>query len=229
MKAFTFLLFTFLSFNSLSAETINSPTVNAMPEKLVAEADIQENTQLLFKTSKGNFSVELFNADAPATTKNFIAYVNSGFYSNTLFHRVIPSFMVQGGGFIDGMVQKSTQAPVKNESLSGRSNERGTLAMARTNDPHSATSQFFINVNDNWNLDAKGSQHGYTVFGEVTSGMDIVDNIVNVPTTRVNHYRDVPKQDILILSIEIVTVEKTAVPKSAMPEIKTAEMSGENE
>jgi len=181
-----------------------SGTVGAEETVATETAAVEASPQVVIETTLGSFTLELYPDDAPATVENFLQYVDSGFYENTLFHRVIPGFMAQGGGFTKGMVQKATKNPVKNESMTGRSNERGTIAMARTNDPDSATSQFFVNVKDNWSLDAKGPQHGYTVFGAVTSGMDVVDKIVNVPTTSKNYFRDVPKEDVVILSTKRV-------------------------
>jgi peptidyl-prolyl cis-trans isomerase A (cyclophilin A) len=154
---------------------------------------------LVFETSLGNFEVELFEKEAPVSSENFLAYVDDGFFDGVIFHRVIPGFMIQGGGFEPGMKQKKTKAPIKNEATNGLKNLRGTLSMARTNVVDSGTSQFFINVVDNDGLDHTGpSNYGYAVFGKVTSGMDVVDQIVNVPTTSRAGHRDVPATDVVV-------------------------------
>ena len=153
-------------------------------------------------TSKGEIVVELYPDKAPQTVKSFLAYVNEKFYDGTIFHRVIPGFMIQGGGFTPDMSQKATHAPVKNEADNGLSNVRGSIAMARTSDPHSASSQFFINLKDNTFLDRAQSQDGwgYTVFGKVVSGMDAVDAIAAVPTGRKAGMGDVPTQTVSVTS-----------------------------
>jgi peptidyl-prolyl cis-trans isomerase A (cyclophilin A) len=154
---------------------------------------------VLLDTSFGQIEVELDPVKAPISSKNFLEYVDSGFYNNTIFHRVIPGFMVQGGGFTDQMAQKQTKDPIRNEASNGLNNVRGTLAMARTSDPNSATSQFFINVADNDFLNP-GRDRGYAVFGKVTKGMDVVDQIVNSPTTIKKGMRDVPADPVYIKS-----------------------------
>ncbi|MGE0071559.1 MAG: peptidylprolyl isomerase [Thiomonas sp.] len=152
-----------------------------------------------FVTSMGDFVVQLDPARAPKTVANFLDYVKSGFYKGTIFHRVIPGFMVQGGGFTADMQQKPTRPPIALESQNGLRNLRGTIAMARTADPNSATSQFFINVVDNPSLDyPQPDGHGYAVFGKVVSGMDVIDKIVAVPTKSVGPYQDVPVKPIVI-------------------------------
>jgi len=162
---------------------------------------------LRFKTTVGDFTVELFTKEAPESSANFLKYVDDGHYDGTLFHRVIPNFMIQGGGFAAGMEQKSTRPPIRNEATNGLENLRGTLAMARTNDIHSATAQFFINLVDNDFLNHSPGNYGYAVFGRVTSGMDIVDAIAGVPTTRRRGHGDVPVDEVVVLS---VTRETTA-------------------
>jgi cyclophilin family peptidyl-prolyl cis-trans isomerase len=154
-------------------------------------------------TSKGTNRIALEADKAPVSTKNFLDYVRSGHYDGTIFHRVIPGFMAQGGGFDPQMKQKEVRAPIRNESTNGLSNRRGTLAMARTNDPNSATAQFFVNVVDNPRLDSSGGQPGYAVFGEVIEGMDVVDRIVNVQTTTRGMYQNVPSAPILIKSATV--------------------------
>lgn len=166
------------------------------------------NTTVQMKTTVGDVQIELFDDKAPISTANFKKYVTSNFYKGTIFHRVIPNFMVQGGGFSTQMQEKPTLPPIKNEASNGLSNKRGTLAMARTNDPNSASSQFFINVVDNKFLDAAPGNIGYAVFGKVTKGMDVVDKMVKVPTTQVSYYSDVPVKPIVILDVKILPKKK---------------------
>lgn len=164
---------------------------------------------LTFRTSAGDFTAELFTKEAPESAANFLRYVDDGFFDGTLFHRVIPGFMIQGGGFTSGLERKETRAPIRNEATNGLENLRGTLAMARTNDIHSATSQFFINLVDNDFLNHGGGNYGYAVFGRVISGMEIVDAIASVATTRRRGHDDVPAQDVVMLS-----VRSEATPRS---------------
>ncbi len=160
------------------------------------------NPEVIIKTSQGDIIVRLFRDKSPATVENFLAYVESGHYNGTIFHRVIPQFMIQGGGFTPQMQEKETGDPVANESKNRLHNTRGTLAMARTNDPDSATAQFFINHRNNLRLDWAPGRPGYTVFGEVVDGMAVVDYIAMVPTQKVGPYGDVPVEPIIIESIE---------------------------
>lgn len=163
-----------------------------------------DNQKVDLETSKGKIVLELYADKAPQTVKNFLAYVDSGYYDGTIFHRVIPDFMIQGGGFTAEMKKKSTQPPIQNEADNGLSNERGTIAMARTRDPHSATAQFFINTKDNDFLNHKGKYPqgwGYAVFGRVVEGMGVVDAISNVKTLTRGGYRDVPAEPIVITQI----------------------------
>jgi cyclophilin family peptidyl-prolyl cis-trans isomerase len=154
---------------------------------------------LVFETTLGNFEVELFEKEAPISAKNFQEYVDEGFFDGVLFHRVIPGFMIQGGGFEPGMKQKKVKAPIKNEATNGLKNKRGTLSMARTNVVDSATAQFFVNLVDNDFLDHTGpSNYGYAVFGKVTSGMDVVDKIAQVATTNRAGHQNVPAADVVI-------------------------------
>ncbi|MBW2244958.1 MAG: peptidylprolyl isomerase [Deltaproteobacteria bacterium] len=159
------------------------------------------NPVVILTTSKGTIEIELDTENAPISSENFLAYVDSGHFDGTIFHRVIPGFMVQGGGFTADMNQKSTQASIENEATNGIKNERGTLSMARTSDVNSATSQFFINVADNKFLDHTSPDprgYGYAVFAKVTSGMDVVDAIVAVPTGNHGGHGDVPNEAITI-------------------------------
>ena len=161
--------------------------------------------QVLFKTTKGDFVVELDEVKAPKSVENFLTYVKSGFYSGTIFHRVINGFMVQGGGFTKDMQEKQTRPPIEIESQNGLKNYKYTIAMARTNDPNSATSQFYVNVKDNAMLDYPSRDgFGYTVFGKVISGMATIDEIKFAQTTMRNRMTDVPVEPIIIQSATIV-------------------------
>ena len=160
------------------------------------------NTIVVLETSKGNIEIELFEKEAPITTRNFLDYVNDGFYDDLIFHRVIDGFMIQGGGFDKDMNEKETKAPIKNEAANGLKNTRGTIAMARTMVVDSATAQFFINVADNNFLDHKDESaqgYGYAVFGKVVKGMDVVDAIKSVQTHSVGMFDDVPVEPVVII------------------------------
>ena len=158
------------------------------------------------ETSTGDMVIELNERAAPVTVKNFLGYVEEGFYNGTIFHRVIPGFMAQGGGFTKKMVQKQTRDPIVNEADNGLKNERGTIAMARTGDPDSATAQFFINHKDNDFLDyVENGNPGYAVFGKVTEGMDVVDEIAAVETTARAGMQDVPVEPVVIESARVVS------------------------
>jgi cyclophilin family peptidyl-prolyl cis-trans isomerase len=164
-------------------------------------------TQVLMKTSMGDMMIELDSSAAPITVRNFLEYVNDGFYAGTIFHRVINGFMIQGGGMDKNLKSRPNNDPIINEASNGLKNERGTLAMARTADPDSATSQFFINHKDNDFLDYSGptpDKIGYAVFGRVTEGMDVVDAIAEAKTTSQGYYDDVPAEPIEILSVSVV-------------------------
>ncbi|MBL8796127.1 MAG: peptidyl-prolyl cis-trans isomerase [Planctomycetia bacterium] len=154
---------------------------------------------VVMETSKGPVVIELYPDKAPITVKNFLDYVDAGFYDGTIFHRVIPDFMIQGGGFTPNMQEKRTRDPIQNESGNGLSNTIGTLAMARTNNPHSATAQFFINVNDNSRLDNQCG--GYCVFGKVIDGLDVVHKIRTVPTDSIGGHENVPVEAVIIQSV----------------------------
>ncbi len=166
-----------------------------------------DNPKVEMETSKGKFVIELLPEKAPETVKNFLNYVGAKFYDGTIFHRVIPNFMIQGGGFTSDMKRKSAGAPIKNEADNGLKNERGTIAMARTGDPHSATAQFFINTvnNDFLNHKSKTQQGwGYVVFGKVITGMDVVDAISSLKTVTRGMYGDVPAETIEIRSAGVL-------------------------
>ena len=175
--------------------------VVVMAVSFTAIAD--DNPRVDLETSKGKIVLELYADKAPQTVKNFLAYVDAGHYNGTIFHRVIPDFMIQGGGFTANMKQKRTQPPIRNEADNGLRNQRGTIAMARTQDPHSASAQFFINTKDNDFLNHKSKTPqgwGYAVFGRVVEGMGVVDAISHVKTVTRGRYRDVPGESISSLA-----------------------------
>ncbi len=166
-----------------------------------------ENTKVRMETNKGTIVLELYNDKAPQTVENFVAYAQNGFFDGTIFHRVIPDFMIQGGGFTTDMSQKKTRQPIKNEANNGLKNEVGTIAMARTSNPHSATAQFFINVKDNHflNFSAETQQGwGYAVFGKVTEGMDVVDSIEQVSTGNHGMHQNVPLEPVVIQKVTVI-------------------------
>ena len=190
-----------------------APAKAAAPAKKAPEAPASEAdktaSKVLIKTNLGEMTVELYPDKAPKTVENFLAYVNGKFYDGTVFHRVIDNFMIQGGGFTPDLRQKATRPAIANEAKNGLSNTRGTLAMARTGDPNSATAQFFINVVDNPRLDytsdANGSTWGYCVFGKVISGLDVVDKIKAVPTGAQGPFKsDVPTTPVVIEKISVI-------------------------
>ncbi|MBT3279046.1 MAG: peptidyl-prolyl cis-trans isomerase [Phycisphaerales bacterium] len=165
---------------------------------------MSETTTIVIETTLGTIEADLDGAAAPKTVANVLSYVDDGFYDGTIFHRVIPGFMVQGGGMTAGMDEKSNNAPVQNEADNGLKNGRGTLAMARTNDPHSATSQFFINLKDNGFLDHQSPSPqgwGYCVFGKVTAGLDVIDAIAAVATGNKGFHQDVPVEDVVMTKV----------------------------
>ena len=168
---------------------------------LLLAASLSQAETILIKTSKGDMTAELFTEKSPISVKNFLSYVDSGFYNGVIFHRVIDGFMIQTGGFGADMKRKPAMAPITNESNNYLMNKRGTLAMARTGDPNSATSQFFINHKHNTSLNYTFGRPGYAVFGQLTSGLDILDTIAKAPTTSRAGYQDVPVDPITIFSI----------------------------
>ena len=183
---------------------------------LIAPAALAANPKVELKTSLGAVVIELYPENAPKTVENFVQYVKSGFYDGTIFHRVIPGFMAQGGGFTPNFQQKSTRPAIRNEAGNGLRNAVGTVAMARTADPHSATAQFFINVADNDFLDFKSPDekgYGYTVFARVTSGMDVVQKMLQVPTATAGPHQNAPRQPIIIERTRLV--EPAAKPKTS--------------
>lgn len=195
-----FLLFV-LNFHAEAKPSIAS-------KKLTAKSETKKGgkmTTVIMETSMGNIEIELNGEKAPNTTENFLKYVDSKHYDGTIFHRVIDGFMIQGGGMKEDMSEKSTGEPIKNEANNGLKNEIGTIAMARTNAPHSATAQFFINIADNKFLNHTGETErgwGYAVFGKVTSGMDVVNKIKGVATTNKGFHENVPSAPIVIKSVK---------------------------
>ena len=157
---------------------------------------------ILFETTLGDFTVELLEKDAPETVVNFLKYIDAGFFDGTIFHRIVPGFVIQGGGFTEDMSQKRTQPPIKNEANNGLKNLRGTLSMARTNDVNSATSQFFVNLKDNDFLDHKPGNYGYAVFARVTEGTDVIDKIAAVATGRRRGFDDVPSEAVIMKRVQ---------------------------
>jgi cyclophilin family peptidyl-prolyl cis-trans isomerase len=157
-----------------------------------------------FETSHGSFTIELFPKEAPVTVENFLKYVDDGFFDGTTFHRIVPGFVIQGGGLTPDFQNKQTRAPIANEAKNGLKNKRGSLSMARTSDINSATSQFFVNLSDNEFLDHGPRDYGYAVFAQVTEGMDVVDKIAKVKTGRRKGYQDAPMEDVVIASAKRV-------------------------
>jgi len=191
--------------NSFIALTLSLAIVtSAWSETGSDTAKSSANPVVMIETNKGNIKVELFQDKAPVSVKNFLTYLEEDAYNGTLFHRVIPGFMVQGGGFSPDWGKRPTHAPIVNESDNGLKNKTGTLAMARTSDVNSATSQFFINLVDNSFLNYTRNKYGYAVFGEVKEGMDVVKAIAKVKTTRKNAHGDVPVKDVLIIKMSVV-------------------------
>ncbi len=185
------------------------------------QANIHAAPSVVFETSQGNFTVELYPDKAPKTVANFLQYVKDGFYENTIFHRVMNNFMIQGGGFERDLTEKNTRAPIVNESNNGLLNEPGTIAMARTMDPNSATAQFFVNLIDNQFLNYTGpdpEQVGYCVFGKVTSGFDVVQKIGLVPTNFVGRFENVPTKAITIRNVKLLIDVAKEAPKQAAKE-----------
>tara|TARA_R110001592_G_scaffold52649_10_gene161450 strand:- start:48823 stop:49413 length:591 start_codon:yes stop_codon:yes gene_type:complete len=193
-----------------------SSFVNADKEVSFTSELAADKTYALIDTSMGRIEFELYAKRTPKTVENFIEYAESGFYADTLFHRVIPNFMVQGGGFNKSFIQKASRKPVRNEANAFIPNLRGTISMARTSDPDSATSQFFINVVDNASLNKTTSNPGYAVFGKVIKGLDVADKISKVKTKREGHMADVPVEPVILNKVIIKRPEKTK-PEAVSP------------
>lgn len=178
------------------------------------------NPQVEMKTSFGTITLELYSDKAPKTVENFLQYVKEGHFKGTVFHRVIPGFMIQGGGFDKTLQQKPARPPIENEATNGLKNEIGTIAMARTSDPHSASAQFFINVADNAALNHAPTNFGYAVFGKVTKGMDVVNKIVAVPTGNRGGHQNVPMEAVMIEDVKLIVTTKPA-PETTKPKKST--------
>jgi peptidyl-prolyl cis-trans isomerase B (cyclophilin B) len=186
------------------ASKLTEPEVTETKSQDILEG---KNPIVLIETSMGNIKVELFQEDAPVTVKNFLDYVNENFYDGTIFHRVVPNFVIQGGGFTENMTKKTTRAAIKNEATNGFNNIKGTVAMARTSIINSATSQFFINLRDNLFLDHKDESpqgYGYCVFGQVIDGMNVVESIGRVPREKKGRYENIPVKPVIIKSIRVL-------------------------
>jgi len=214
-KAAFFLLPLMLGVAGCSASEPGKQTASTAPA-----AGQPANPRVLIETSKGNITVEVFANNAPKSAANFLGYVKSGFYDGLAFHRVIPGFMIQTGGMTPDMVEKPKGAPIQNEADNGLKNLRGTLAMARTGEPHSASSQFFINVADNAFLNHRGKSFegwGYAVFGQVIDGMNVVDAIVAVPRGNRGPHGDVPVEPIVMTRVSLLPAASPAQPAPAKP------------
>jgi len=193
MKSLRFLLLAFSLTLALSASTA-----------FAAGDASKEDSMVVMHTNLGDITIEVFEDEAPKSAANFIQYVQDGFYDGTIFHRVIPGFVIQGGGFDQSYQQKKTRDPIVNEAYNGLKNDRGTLSMARTSDPNSATSQFFVNLSDNAPLNPSGGSAGYAVFGKVTDGMDVVDKIADTQTGSAGPFRqDAPQEQVVIETAEV--------------------------
>ncbi len=202
MKSFLLIL-TFFSLSVYAAPKKAASKKTAPAPK--AEVKVEAHPKVLMQTSHGEIEIELDAEKAPLSVANFLKYVDEGFYNGTIFHRVISSFMIQGGGFTQDMNQKKTHDPIKNEAANGLHNDTGTIAMARTGDPHSATAQFFINVADNSSLNYTAPNeagYGYAVFGKVTTGMHVVNRIKMVKTGQIGPYGDVPMDPVIIKTVK---------------------------
>ena len=192
-------------------QSISAILMIALISAFSAHAAVMETTKIALHTTAGDIVIELYPEKAPKTVANFVRYVKDGFYSNTIFHRVINNFMIQGGGFERDLTEKSTREPIVNESNNDLLNGTGSIAMARTQDPNSATAQFFINLNDNQFLNYTSPEPdyiGYCVFGKVVSGLDVVKKIGIMPTTSIKGYADVPIKPIIITSAEVLEAAK---------------------
>ena len=189
----------------LAAALLLLAAAPALPQE---DTGIELFPRILVETSHGDFALELDGPRAPISVVNFVTYVRAGHYDGTIFHRVIPGFVAQGGGYTPGYEEKPTRGPVPNESGNGLSNERGTIAMARTGDPHSATSQFYINLGNNEALDPQPARWGYAVFGRVVEGMDVLDKIAALPTGPAGPFpSDVPQSPVVIEKVSVVGAE----------------------
>ena len=191
------------SFTFLALAAAPADAQEADPSDEASDEAPASSPRVVMETSMGSIVLELDAEKAPLSVENFLAYAREGYYDGTIFHRVIDGFMIQGGGFTPDMEKKGTRAPIRNEATNGLSNARGTIAMARTGDPHSATSQFFINTVENGSRLDPGPHDGYAVFGRVVEGMDVVDAIVKTPTGRRGMFQDVPTETVTIKAVRV--------------------------
>jgi len=200
------LIFSYSCERDQTKEESEEKTVENIEGQIMSESK-RGNPMVVMSTSEGDIRIELYSDKAPITVENFLAYANEGFYHGTIFHRVIPGFMIQGGGFTPDMNQKPTKAPIKNEADNGLTNDKGTIAMARTSAVDSATSQFFINHNDNNSLNHGSRDFGYAVFGKVVDGMDVVDKIAGVKNGSKGMHQNVPEEVVMIESVRVLKPE----------------------
>ena len=215
-----------LGISGCSAQEPGKQTVSTAPA-----AGQPANPRVLIETSKGTITVEVFPGNAPKSAANFLDYVKRGYYDGTIFHRVIPGFMIQGGGMLPDMREKPRGTPIENEADNGLKSLRGTLAMARTGDPHSATSQFFVNVADNYFLNHRGKSvegWGYAVFGQVVDGMDVVDAIVAVPRGNRGPHDDVPIEPIVMQRVTLLPTAAPAVRPEPFDKAQDRPVEGQN-
>ena len=207
MTRFSSFLFTLMLGATLATTGCNAREPGKQTVSTAPATGQPANPKVLIETSKGNITVELFPRNAPVSVENFLSHIKTGFYDGTIFHRVIPGFMIQGGGMLPDMTEKARGTPIKNEANNGLKNLRGTLAMARTGEPHSATSQFFINVADNYFLNHRGESiegWGYAVFGQVVSGMEVADAIVAMPRGSQGMHQDVPVEPVIMKKVSLI-------------------------
>ena len=197
-------------FLAIAASIASIATTSTAATAGVSSQSEDDTVYVAMRTNMGDFVLELDAEKAPISVENFVEYTKAGSYDGTIFHRIIPGFMIQGGGFDENMTKKPTNAPIKNEWQNGLSNKRGTIAMARTNDPNSATNQFFINVVDNDRLDGTPVQPGYAVFGKVVKGMETVDKIKDVATTTKGQYQNVPVNAVIIEKAQVLSDDDVA-------------------
>ena len=196
---------------------IHAQEEDSTPKKITPPAPVVL-AYVLLETNRGDIKLELYKHKAPKTVKNFIRYVNDGFYNDTVFHRVIPGFMIQGGGFTKELAKKKTKTPIKNEASEKFKNVRGSIAMARLSAPHTATSQFFINLQDNPNLDYREYNPGYAVFGRIISGLTVIDNIAKAKTDNVGMHRNVPIDAVIIIKATVIASPQQAPePENTQP------------
>ena len=204
IKSLSFIILSLFSSSLFATPSFADLKVDA---KAGTEVKVKKNPRVLMKTTLGDIEIELYEDKAPKTVENFLAYVGAGFYKGTIFHRVMSDFMIQGGGYTQDLTRKETFSPIKNEANNGLRNDMGTIAMARTNDPHSATAQFFINVANNTSLNytlPTVNGWGYTVFGKVVNGMSVVNQIRTTPTQRYKMFANYPTQPIVIKDVSVI-------------------------